>query len=180
MKHQRKITTITTLLFLCLFSKLCATGAGVQAGLNPGLFINEEKVKPEVFTGTLTGTFRFSRIPVAAGIGLEGGKVFDDFSYGISAFADYYAIDVQLRNTWNMYSGFGSSAAILTSHFDSWTVAAGARFFAGVNWLYYDNFLEFYAQQNIVPTCLKSLSNSDSKGIFVLKLPLEAGVRFHF
>ena len=180
MKHYRKITTLTALLFLSIFTKLSATGAGVQAGINPGLFINEENVKPKFFTGTVTGTFRFSRIPVAAGIGLEGGKVFDDFSYGISAFADYYAIDVQLKNTWNLYSGFGASATILTSHFDSWTVAAGARFFVGMNWLYCDNYMEFYAQQNLVPTYIKSLSNSDSKGAFILKLPLEAGIRFHF
>ena len=179
MKHHKKIIHITAVL-LCVFSRIYATGAGVQAGINPGLFINEESIKAEDFTGTLTGTMRFSRIPVAAGFGFEAGKEFSEFTYGFFGYADYYAADIQLENTWNLYTGFGVSASLVTSKFDSCAGSAGVRFFVGMNWLYYDNFLEFFAQQNIVPTCMKNLSVSDSKPIFMLKLPLEAGVRFHF
>ena len=167
-------TKITALLFtgLILSARLFATGAGIQAGGNPGLSLNEKDIKLEKFTGTLCGTMRFSRVPVAVGFGFEAGKLFSDFSYGFSGFADYYAIDVQLKNTWNLYSGFGASASLLSSDFKNWNPAFGARFFIGTNWLFWDNYLEVYAQQNIIPTyCKKS---------FMLNLPLEAGVRMHF
>lgn len=180
MLYTKKITSLAAVIVI-LVSGLFATGAGVQAGGNPGLFINEEKVKPEKFSGTLTGTMRFSRLPVAAGLGFEAGKFFDDFSYGLTGFADYYAIDLQLENTWNLYSGFGMSASLLTSDFKNWTAGLGTRFFLGMNWLFYDNYLEIFAQQNIVPQWIRPLkSGDDIKAAFMLGLPLEAGIRMHF
>ena len=171
MKFKAKIITILFTSFI-LSAKLCATGAGIQAGGNQGLTLNQDNEKLEKFTGTLCGTMRFSRVPVAVGFGFETGKLFSDFQYGFSGFADYYALDLQLKNTWNLYSGFGASVSLLTSDFKNWNPAFGARFFVGTNWLLWDNYLEIYAQQNIVPAyCKKS---------FMLNLPLEAGVRMHF
>ena len=180
MLYTKKITSLAAVLVM-LTSGLFATGAGVQAGGNPGLFINEENVKPEKFSGTLTGTMRFSRLPVAAGLGFEAGKFFDDFSYGLTGYADYYAIDQQLYNTWNLYSGFGAGCSLLTSNFKDWTAGLGVRFFIGVNRLFYDNYLEVFAQQNIIPQYIRPLkSGDDIKGAFMLNLPLEAGIRMHF
>ena len=180
MNHYRKITAVTALLVLCLTSKIFATGAGVQLSGNPGLFINEETVKLEKLTGKAVGTIRFSRIPVSVGFGLEAGKNFSEFAYGLTGFADYYAVDLQLKNTWNLYSGFGAEGSILTQKFEDWTVSAGARFFLGTNWLFWDNYLEFYIQQNVVPGFSKNLSAPDSKAAFMLNLPFEAGIRLHF
>ena len=179
MQHK-KIITLTLLLFI-LITSLFATGAGIQVGGNPGLFINEENVKLEKFSGTLTGTMRFSRIPVAAGLGFEAGKFFDEFSYGLTGYADYYVLDLQLENNWNLYSGFGMSCSLLTSDFKNWTAGLGTRFFLGMNWLFYDNYLEIFAQQNIVPEWIRPLKSSDNvKAAFMLGLPLEAGIRMHF
>ena len=179
MQHK-KIITLTLLLFI-LITSLFATGAGIQVGGNPGLFINEENVKLKKFSGTLTGTMRFSRIPVAAGLGFEAGKFFDEFSYGLTGYADYYVLDLQLENNWNLYSGFGMSCSLLTSDFKTWTAGLGARFFLGMNWLFYDNYLEIFAQQNIVPEWIRPLKSSDNvKAAFMLGLPLEAGIRMHF
>ena len=89
-------------------------------------------------------------------------------------------IDIQIVNTWSLYSGFGASAKFLTDDFKDWSLAAGARFFAGVNTLFYDGYLELYAQQNIVPTYLKKLGQGDSDASFMLCLPFEAGLRMHF
>ena len=142
--------------------------------------INEEGVKLERLSGRLTGTIRFSRLPLAIGFGLETGKNASDFSYGFSGFADYYAIDYQIKNTWNLYSGFGAEGSLLTTNFDKWTLTAGARFFVGMNWLFYDNYLEIYCQQNLVPSYIKNLNDTASKGGFLLGLPFEAGIRMHF
>lgn len=180
MNHQRKLISITAFLLLCLCSKIFAIGAGVQIGGNPGLLITSESEKLERFTGTVIGTMRFSRIPVAVGFGLETGKNFSDFAFGFEGFSDYYALDFQLDNTWNLYSGFGATGSLLLNNSSHWTLSAGARFFAGLNWLFWDNYLEVYVQQNLVPTFVKELSNSDSDGQFMLCLPFEAGVRMHF
>ena len=180
MSFTKKIITLTAVLVI-LASGLSATGAGIQAGGNPGLFINEENAKLEKFSGTLTGTMRFSRIPLAAGLGFEAGKFFGDFSYGLTGFADYYAIDLQLYNTWNLISGFGAQASIITSDFSNWTFTAGPRFFIGVNRLFYDNYIEVFAQQSIVPEYIRPLKSAeDIKAAFLLNLPLEAGIRMHF
>lgn len=178
--QNKKIITLALLTSLFI-SGLFATGAGVQAGGNPGLFINENSVKPEKFSGILTGSIRLSRIPLACGFGFEAGSYFSDFAYGFRGFADYYAIDIQLYNTWNLVSGFGVQASLITSDFSDWTLFAGPRFFIGVNRLFYDNYIEVFAQQNIVPELVRPLkSGDDIKGAFMLNLPLEAGIRMHF
>lgn len=180
MQHTKKIATVTALFILFISTKLFAIGAGIQAGIYPGLFINENSVKVEQFTGRILGTIRLSRIPMTAGFGLEAGKASSDFAYGFTGFADYYALDLQIKNTWNLYSGFGAEVSFLSTDFKDWGMTAGARFFAGMNWLFWDNYLELYVQQNMVPTWAKNLSASDSKAGFMLALPLDAGIRFHF
>ena len=178
MKHL--IKSITAALFILLFtSEAFATGAGVQLGAVPGLLINQDSVKLENFTGSLTGTMKFSRVPVVVGAGLEGGKLFSDFDFGLAAFGDYWFLDLQLINTWSFYSGFGLSGKLLTANFSDWNLEAGARFFAGMNYLLWDGYLELYAQQTIVPTYICNLKKVWN-GNFMLCLPVEAGVRMHF
>ncbi len=180
MKHILKTTlTVTAILFL-FTSKIFATGAGIQAGLIPGVFVNETSSQVKSFTGNITGTIRMSKFPVVAGAGFEGGNLFSDFNYGFSVFADYWAVDLQIKNTWSFYSGFGFSGKLLTSNFKNWNFAAGARFFVGTNYTFYDNYLELYAQQNIVPTYLRSLNASGKDGMFMFCFPFEAGLRMHF
>ena len=180
MKSLLKVFLTSCLLILILPAKAYSLGAGIQLGAVPGILINQDDIKFEELTANITGTFKLERLPVTAGTGLELGKVYSDFNYGFSAFADYRAINLQLVNTWSLYSGFGASAKLLTDDFKDWSIAAGARFFAGVNTLFYDGYLELYAQQNFVPTYLKNLGRSDGNAAFMLCLPFEAGLRMHF
>ena len=180
MKHSKKIVTLCALFIFCITAQISATGAGIQFSGKPALFINEDTVKLEQITGRAVGTVKLSRIPVAAGLGFEAGKASSDFAYGLFGFVDYHAVDIQVKNTWNFYSGFGAEASLLTSDFSNWGMTAGARFFAGMNWLFWDNYMELYVQQNVVPTFAKNLNASDSKPGFMLGLPLDAGIRFHF
>ena len=180
MKSLLKVFLTSCLLILILPAKAYSLGAGIQLGAVPGILINQDDIKFEELTANVTGTFKLERLPVTAGTGLEFGKLYSDFNYGFSAFADYRTIDIQIVNTWSLYSGFGASAKFLTDDFKDWSFAAGARFFAGVNTLFYDGYLELYAQQNVVPTYLKNLSRSDGNTAFMLCLPFEAGLRMHF
>ncbi len=182
MKFSKKIIVSGLFFILSLSSKIFATGAGVQLSAKPSLLVNEKGVDFEQFTGRLIGTVKLSRIPMAAGFGFEAGKSGSAFAYGFTGFADYYAVDLQLKNTWNFYSGFGAEGSLLTSDFNKWGMAAGARFFIGMNWLFWDNYLEFYIQQNAIPAYTRSLSSSSSgsKGTFIFSFPFESGLRFHF
>lgn len=180
MKWSFKPILAAATIILLFNSNIFAIGAGIQAGAVPGMLINESNVKFENFTCNITGTVRLSRFPIVAGTGFEFGKFFSDFDFGFSAFADYWAIDCQLKNTWNLFSGFGLSCKFLTNDFRNWNLETGPRFFAGINRLFYDGYLEFYAQQNIVPTYIKNISNSETKAAFMLYLPFETGLRMHF
>lgn len=168
MISKRKISALIITLFLSL-SAAFATGAGIQAGLKPEVLINQHGKDFNGFSGTISGSLRLSRIPLVVGAGLELGKE----GYGLMAFADYWVVDLQVKNTCNFYSGFGFCADVLTKSFKDFSYSAGTRFFAGLNWLFYDNYLEVFAQQNIVPT-YKSTNN------FIIALPFEAGIRMHF
>ena len=171
MKRITKLVLLASFLF-CFTSKAFALGCGFQFGGIPGLLINQDEVKLENITVNLTGTFKMERVPLTVGSGLEYGKIFSEYNYGFSLFADYRAVDFQLKNTWNLYSGFGATVKLLTSDSDTWNLSAGARFFAGMNWLFYDGFLEYYVQQNVVPTYYEK--------DFILCLPFETGLRMHF
>lgn len=180
MSYSKKIITIFSLILLCSVSHIFATGAGIQFTGNPGLLLNEDSAKLEQFSARAMGTIKSGRLPLAFGFGIEAGKNFSKITYGITGFADYYALDLQLKNTWNLYSGFGAEGSLLTHNFEGWSVSTGARFFAGMNWLFYDNYLELYVQQNVVPTYSKLISDSKTSSVFVLGLPFEAGIRMHF
>ena len=185
MKHIFKTTLITVSILFLFTSKIFATGAGIQAGLIPGLFINETSSSSvKNLTGNITGTIRMSKFPVVAGAGFEGGKLFSDFNYGFSVFADYWAVDLQIKNTWSFYSGFGFSGKLLTSDFKKWNFAAGARFFAGTNYTFYDNFLELYIQATsnifVIPGNTFKKTGDFVLGDVGIRVPAEMGIRFHF
>ena len=180
MKRTIKIAGIALLLLFCFTTKIFALGAGAQIGCIPGLLINQDDISLENMTANITGSFKMERVPLTLGSGIEFGKIYSDFGYGFSLFADYRTLDLQLKNTWSFYSGFGASVKFLTDYFTNWVFATGARFFAGTSWLFYDGYLELYLQQNLVPTYVKNLKQSEQEPDFMLCLPLEAGIRFHF
>lgn len=168
MISKRKITALI-FTFALFISGAFATGAGVQAGFKPGVLFNQNDKFLSSFSGTLSGSLRLSRIPLVVGAGFEAGQD----GYGLMAFADYWVADIQIKNTWNFYSGFGFCGDVLTNNFKNFSFSAGTRFFFGFNWLFYDNYLEVFAQQNVVPTY-------KSSNEFVVAFPFEAGIRMHF
>lgn len=182
MTISKKIALATAIIFTFTFNAF-SIGAGVQTGFTPSFEINQDGGKLSNIEGNLTGTVKLFRLPVVFGAGLEAGtkNKTSGFTAGISAFADYWALDIQLKNTWNLYSGFGISCLIMTDFNSNWTGTAGFRTFAGCNWLFYDNYLEYYVQLNAVPSYTKLLSGTGTKeGSLRFSIPLETGVRLHF
>ena len=180
MTSHRKTAFLITLILL-FSSKVFATGAGVHAGIKPGLFISDDGIKSGGVMTNVSGSYRPGRFPLVMGTSIEAGFDRDGgVLTGLSAFADYWIFDVQIKNTWNFYTGLGAAAGILTPDFDYWNVYAGARVFSGMNWLFYDNYLELFVQQNVVPVYQRGINGSSDNALFTLLFPLELGIRFHF
>ena len=172
MRHQIKHLLITSVLIFFVTTGAHALGAGVQVSGIPELLLNQKYINYDKLTTNISGTFKMERIPFTVGSGIEIGSFLSDLDYGFSLFSDFRAIDFQLVNTCSIYSGIGASVKFLTTDFRNWFIAAGARCFAGVSLLFYDGYLEFYAQQNVVPTYMKNT--------FIMCLPFETGMRMHF
>ncbi|MBP5520769.1 MAG: hypothetical protein J6X84_09380 [Treponema sp.] len=177
--HTKTICTFFVVIFVFI-SKGFSTGAGIQAGIVPGVLINKDEVPSHKLTTVLTGTIKSGRLPLVVGFGFEAGQTLTDFSYGIKGFCDYWLIENQLQNTWNFFSGLGFSGSIQTYDFQDFNFEVSARAFVGMNWLFYDHFLEFYVQQNIAPTYIKSTNDLVQKNNYLINFPFEAGLRMHY
>lgn len=168
-------------LFLTLLlsiTGLFATGAGIQFGGFPSVKVSEEGIKSDAFDVNVTGTIRCTRIPLVFGSGITAGLSPENKAFGFSAFSDLWIIDTQIENIWNFYSGFGLSSVIKFSSENKTSLTLSPRFFAGMNWLFTDNFIEIYCQQNLEPSFVYYFNYKSES--FNLYFPLEAGLRFHF
>ena len=177
-----KIKKIILTSFLIAFTafSLNASGAGFQLGLFPSLKISEDCIQSSDFDINATGTVRCSRIPLVFGAGILAGFKDSAINAGFSAFSDWWIIDSQIENTWNIFSGFGLGTTLKSNFSDSLEINLGPRFFTGMNWLFWDNYLELYIQQNINPVFSKDLKNKNSESSLKMYFPFETGLRFHF
>ena len=188
MNHTKKIALITLFFAFIFTENIFSIGAGAQIGAIPSIDIDENGVNFKDFEGNLTGTVHLFRIPAVFGFGVNIGKdSFDkdndnsDFVLGLAGFFDYWISEIQLDNIWNLYTGFGFYGKVMMDFDKNFTASLGPRFFVGTNWLFIDNYVEYYAQMNIVPTYVTKLTDFAGKsGKFRLCLPLETGVRLHF
>lgn len=178
MKNSKKTAAII-IIFIGLFSfNIYALGAGAQIGIIPALDLNQDGIEFNDFEANLTGTVKLFRIPAAFGFGMNAGREDSKFTIGAAGFFDYWAVDIQLKNTWNLYSGFGLYGKFMVNTSQECQATLGSRFFSGFDWLFIDNYLEYYAQITAIPSYVRNLS--DSKGFFRLSIPFETGLRLHF
>ena len=166
-------------IILSLFSfEAFSIGAGVQFSGIPAADINQDGISVNNYQTKITGTFRLFRIPAALGLGLEVGSDFNQLVLGPSAFVDYYFTDIQIENNWNFYAGAGFDAKFMFSKDYDPFFSAGIRFIAGMDWVFFDNYLEYYVQTVASPSYV--LYSSEDKGMFRFSIPIENGVRLHF
>lgn len=178
MNRSRKIAIIISLI-LGLFSfKTFSLGAGFQVGLIPALDINQDNIKLDDFETNITGTIKLFRIPGTLGLGLNIGKENSLYLLGLAGFIDYWTIDYQIKNTWNIYSGCGIYSKFMVNSNSKFQISLGPRFFLGCNWLFVDNFIEFYTQITTIPTYVRNIS--DHTGFIRVNIPFETGLRFHY
>lgn len=170
MKIKIKKIFISLICVLIVNIKLFATGAGAQAAIIPG----SEGIKAD-----LKGTVRLMNIPLVFGFGIEAGTENNILNFGFSGFSDYWIIDKQLHNTINFYAGPGISAHIYINEGKSWQCLLGARGIVGINFLLYDNYLEFYLQGGIEPSAFIPITEKTQLK-YRTNFPCETGFRVHF
>lgn len=177
MSLSKKATVICFL--LCLFSvKVFSIGAGIQFSGIPSFDIQQEGISINNYEAKLTGTFRLFRIPASFGLGIEAGADFNQFIFGPSAFFDYYFIDTQIENNWSYFAGAGlSGKAMFTTSFDP-SLTAGLRLVTGMDWVFLDNYIEYYSQIVLEPSYV--FYPSAGRSLIRIGVPIETGVRLHF
>ncbi|MCR5063368.1 MAG: hypothetical protein K6A89_08810 [Treponema sp.] len=170
-----KLLCITTLIFFLTTFKCFSLGAGMQIGVNPfSISSSEESVNS--FEGNVTGTLRFSRLPFVVGAGFNAGMRNSDFIFGLSTFADWYIIDLQIKNIWNFYSGIGVIGNLNFNTDFNYFPEAGSKVFIGTSVIFIDNFIELNLQANAQPSVIFKSEEPE----FRLSFPIESGIRFHF
>lgn len=169
---------LISILSLIFSTKIFAIGAGAQISLIPTMYFGNEKVNFSSLEYNATGTIRLMRFPVVFGIGLEGASYNNNFSFGISAFADYWLIDKQIYNNWNWYLAAGLSGKFMTSVESENSLNGAVRAVVGVNCLLLDNYIEIYAQGVTAPGITKDFETSST--YFNISFPIEIGARVHF
>ena len=170
-----KLFCFASLIFFLIPLKGYSIGAGIQIGINPFSISNSE-YSENSFEGNITGTLRFSRLPLAAGAGFNAGICDSDFIFGFSTFADCFIIDHQIKNNWNFYSGIGLIGNLNFDTAFNVFPEAGTRVFLGTSVIFIDNFIELNLQANAQPSVL--FKNEEPE--FRLSFPIESGIRFHF
>lgn len=166
-------------LFLFFSSNAFCTGAGIQIGKVPGIGFVKDGGNSFALMYNVTGTLRFSRLPMTVGAGITARPLgtYHGPLLGFSAFADYYILDVQAKNTWSIFSGIGVSGRVIFSLYNFTPFPeAGIRLFAGSSWTFWDGYLELHTQLNVTP----SLLFKDDGAEFRIEFPLEVGLRWHF
>jgi len=118
------------------------------------------------------------RIPATLGLGMNIGQENSKYILGLAGFIDYWSIDYQIKNTWNIYSGCGIYSKIMVNTDSKLQLSIGPRFFLGFNWLFVDNYIELYSQITTIPTYIRNIS--DNTGFIRVNIPFETGVRFHY
>lgn len=176
-KKSKKFFLICSL-FIIFSTKAFSIGAGAQISLIPSMYFGNEKVNFSSLEFNATGTIRLMRFPVVFGIGLEGASYNSNFSFGASAFADYWLIDKQIYNNWNWYFAAGLSGKFMTSVESEKSLNAAVRAVVGVNCLLLDNYIEVYAQGVTAPGITKDFETSST--YFNINFPVEIGARVHF
>jgi len=177
MLHSKKF--FLTIIITTLFSlNIFAIGAGIQVSGIPSVDIQNNDISVNNYDANLTGTFRLFRIPAAFGFGLEAGADYTQFVFGTTGFFDYIFLDNQIENNWNCYAGTGVNLkAMFTKDFDT-SLSGGLRFFSGMNWVFLDNYIEYYTQIVLIPSYV--FYTTEGKGLFRISIPVETGVRLHY
>lgn len=172
---------ITLLSLFLLSSSVFAIGAGIQLSVKPALNFetNNSNGNPVFFMGeNFTGTYRTERFPAVYAVGLDLEQKNESIFIGVNGTFDYWLFEKQLVNILNCYGAVGATADFRFASNNQMDFDAGLRGVLGLNWHFYDGYLELYCQQVVSPLFVQDIKKG--KPSFNLAFPFESGIRIHF
>ena len=126
----------------------------------------------------ITGTFRTERFPAVYAVGFDFEETKNEFLFGLNLTFDYWIFEKQLINIMNCYGGTGVTADFRLGENQMLNLDAGLRAFLGLNWHFFDGFMEYYLQIAAAPVFATNLKTGSSA--INLFFPVESGLRLHF
>jgi hypothetical protein len=187
---KREMAAFAAAVIISASADIFATGLGPQTNL-------EQSFTPGYTdsTGTwgIACSVKFNSIPVYWALSMDDGYYTYKDSYGSSVgttllsttlTGDYWVTNPTIKGIWKWYWGFGGTVSTAVStNGNNFYLKTGPRAVIGMNWHFYDGFLELFAQGAIQPEIELSLGEDGSENGFIrlpVYFPFNAGLRFWF
>lgn len=157
-------SAIVTLIF-CL--NVFSMGIGPQLDFTTGTDGNDT-----IFQAGISCSIKNDNFPLVISVATDYD--FSENSFNTSVTGDYWLFNPMLGDHCSFFAGSG--AYVGGTFFDDKAFfCAAPRFVLGFSWIFYDGFLEYFAQAAIQPEW-----NIGGTTEFDLKIPFNAGIRLYF
>ncbi len=168
--HYKKVFLL--LISILISSKIFALGIGPALDFTAGNnFKNSDSPTPIVEAG-ISCSIKADNIPFSLNIATDWN--FSENIFRAKASCDYWVLNPQLSDYTMFFTGLGATAG-LSACKNSAAFTAAPRLVIGLNWIFYDGFLEYFIQGAAEPEFTFSNENN-----FSLKFPCNAGIRLYF
>ncbi len=131
-----------------------------------------------LYEAGLSCSIKTDNVPISLGFSADWSL--SEKLFRANAVCDYWILNPQVSDYASFFAGFGGMAGVSFGGLRKNEIFfnAAPRFFFGLNWIFYDGFLEYFVQLAAMPEF--SFGNIESENRFALKFPCNAGIRFYF
>lgn len=167
---RRKRNLIIAALALFFSAEIFSMGIGPQLDFSAGTDGSEG-----IFQAGISCTMKADNFPLVVSVATDYDFSENSLNAGISG--DYWIFNPQIGK----YSSFFAGPGVFAGGSFGGTEESGAlfcvgpRFVLGLNWIFYDGFLEYFVQAALQPEW-KTGKSTD----FNFKVPCNAGIRLYF
>ncbi len=158
---------IFTLCFLIFGANVFAMGIGPQIDFTTGA--DEGNA---IFQAGISCSIKNDNFPLVISVATDYN--FSENSFNASVTGDYWLLNPMVGDYCSFFAGPGAYAGG-TFFDDKAFFCAAPRLVLGFSWIFYDGFLEYFAQAAVQP----EWKIGENCG-FSLKIPCNAGIRLYF
>lgn len=168
--HYKKFFSL--LISLLISSKIFALGIGPVLDFTAGNDFKNSAFTAMIVEAGISCSIKADNIPFSLNIATDWN--FSENIFKAKATCDYWIFNPQISDYTQFFSGLGAAAG-LSACKNSAAFTAAPRLVIGLNWIFYDGFLEYFIQGAAEPEF--SFGNGNN---FSLKFPCNAGIRLYF
>ena len=164
---KAKRNLISAAWILIFSANIFSMGIGPQLDFSAGTDGNGG-----IFQAGISCSMKADNFPLAVSVATDYDFSENSMNAGISC--DYWIFNPQIGNYSSFFAGPGAFAGGSFSSGSAFFCAA-PRLVLGVNWIFYDGFLEYFVQAAVQPEW-----KIGTTAEFSLKVPCNAGLRLYF